>query len=365
MFAIGFKRDGLDVGPPTRDFGVWVRSLDGGRVVLESEGPQQMLGHPGTIGLYWDKGYARVGDVTDVVGLRITRNYEPVHGGPPPVCSDPSLANCHQVDLESYVFPNDPGDRNLGFEEFTFASPLGDLGGWLIPSGDRRRWAIHAHGWKAERREAIRMLPPYHSAGITSVIVDYRNDPDSPRDPTGHYRFGLSEWEDVEAAVTYAMGEGAEEIILAGYSTGGGMLMSFLEQSSLAKHISAVVLDAPNINLADVVRANTQDARIPLINIRMGQLMKELGMWIAHLLWKVDWDRTNYVQRVDQFLEVPTLVFHGTSDQRVPIAISRQLEARAPQLVTLVETAAAGHVMSWNANPEAYERRLTRFLSTL
>jgi hypothetical protein len=33
--------------------------------------------------------------------------------------------------------------------------------------------------------------------------------------------------------------------------------------------------------------------------------------------------------------------------------------------VDLVETPAAGHVMSWNANPERYERYLTGFLSRL
>jgi hypothetical protein len=36
-----------------------------------------------------------------------------------------------------------------------------------------------------------------------------------------------------------------------------------------------------------------------------------------------------------------------------------------PDLVDLVETPAAGHVMSWNANPERYERYLAGFLSRL
>ena len=71
------------------------------------------------------------------------------------------------------------------------------------------------------------------------------------------------------------------------------------------------------------------------------------------------------MQRADQILTVPTLVFHGTSDQRVPIAVSRQLEPKTPDMVTLVETPAAGHVMSWNANPERYEKRLARFLGSI
>jgi fermentation-respiration switch protein FrsA (DUF1100 family) len=93
--------------------------------------------------------------------------------------------------------------------------------------------------------------------------------------------------------------------------------------------------------------------------------MIEFGMWIADLRWKVDWETTNYVQRADSILRVPTLVFHGTSDQVIPISVSRQLEARVPSLVDLVETQAAGHVMSWNADPERYERYLGNFLDSL
>jgi fermentation-respiration switch protein FrsA (DUF1100 family) len=71
------------------------------------------------------------------------------------------------------------------------------------------------------------------------------------------------------------------------------------------------------------------------------------------------------VARADQILQVPALVFHGSADQTVPISVSRQLEAKVPRLVELVETQAAGHVMSWNADPARYEGYLTRFLQKI
>ncbi|MCZ6505210.1 MAG: alpha/beta hydrolase, partial [Actinobacteria bacterium] len=74
---------------------------------------------------------------------------------------------------------------------------------------------------------------------------------------------------------------------------------------------------------------------------------------------------TNYVQRAMTILTVPTLVFHGIADLRVPISVSRQLEARARNVVTLVETPAAGHVMSWNADPGRYEKYLADFVGKL
>jgi len=134
--------------------------------------------------------------------------------------------------------------------------------------------------------------------------------------------------------------------------------MAFLERSDLASALDGVVLDAPNVSLAEAVRHGTRDRRAT-------PLMIEFGLWMADLRWKTDWEATNYVQRDDRILRVPTLVFHGTSDQVIPISVSRQLEAQAPEVVELVETPAAGHVMSWNADPERYEGYLTRFLDRL
>ena len=355
----------MEVSAPSHDFGVWVRSVDESTVVLEASEPRQDIGHPGTLGLYWEDGYAHIGEVVEVEALTVTRSFALLNGTLPPTCHQQLLLDCAPVDLESYAYPKDPSDRGIAFDDIQFAGPLGSLGAWLVPGGEGTRWAIHVHGWTGERREAVRFLPVYAAAGITSMVIDYRNDPGTVHDPTGRYRFGLTEWEDVEAAVRHAASAGASEIVLAGYSTGAAHVMSFLEQSDLRDLVVGVVFDSPNIILADVVRANTQDARFPAINLRMGQLMKEVGLWLADIRWKIDWDRTNYVQRAEQTLAVPTLVFHGTSDQRVPISVSRQLEARAPEAVTLVETQAAGHVMSWNANPERYENRLARFLDRI
>ena len=169
----------------------------------------------------------------------------------------------------------------------------------------------------------------------------------------------MAEWADLEAAVGYALDHGgAEDIVLTGCSTGAALVMRFLEESNLAGHVSGVVLDAPNIVLADTIRLGLTDTR-------GSRLMKETTLVIADLRWGIDWDTTNYVGRARDILEVPTLVFHGTSDQTVPISGSRRLQAEVPELVELVETPAAGHVMSWNVDPERYEGYVARFLDDL
>jgi alpha-beta hydrolase superfamily lysophospholipase len=350
-------RDGiLEVHPRPTESPVRVREVSDGLIMLEASEPCQDLGHPGVLGLAWDGGYGRLGEVVQARDGRITRRFE-MGTGEPPLCTGP-LEGCPPVILDSFTFPEGPGDVDLEYQTVTYPSELGPMDAWWVPAASGRRWAVMCHGWTTERRELVRMLPSFHRRGWSALVIDYRNDPGMPADPSGRYRFGLSEWHDLESAVRHAESLGADEIVLMGCSTGGALIMAFLEHSEHSESIAGVVLDSPNLVLADTVRQGTTD-------MKATRLMLEMGMWIADLRWKIDWEATNYVQRAERYLHIPTLVFHGTSDQTVPIAESRQLEAAVPSLVDLVETPAAGHVRSWNADPERYETYLERFLDLL
>ena len=356
FLANGLRRQLLEVYPREKERSIRVRDVTASTITLEAPAPTQDIGHPGVMGLVWEGGRSKVGDVVGAHDSTVTRRFDG-SDGEPPVCEGP-LEGCAPIELDSFVFGSDPDEVGLEFTEIEYQTELGPMGAWWVPAGDGTRWVIMCHGWTAERRELIRMLRPFHGAGWSALVIDYRNDPGAPLDPSGHYRFGLSEWRDVESAVQHAVDRGAEEITLMGCSTGGALVMSFLDSSDQAQGVSGVVLDSPNVILADTVRAGTAGVRAP-------RLMREMGMWIADLRWRIDWERTNYVQRAPDYLSVPALVFHGTSDLTVPIAESRQLKAAVPGLVELVETPAAGHVRSWNADPERYEGYLGRFLDKL
>lgn len=305
-----------------------------------------------------------MGELVEVADNRVTRFFTLLTGENPEVCAEGPVSGCPQVIPDSYAFPDDPGDVGLDFEDVRYLSPLGPIGGWLVPA-EGETWAIHVHGWTANRREALRMMPVLNRKGYPSLAINYRNDAGSPEDPSGRYRFGLTEWEDVEAAVGYALENGAGSVLMIGYSTGAAHILSFLERSDLASRVGGLVLEAPNLILAETIRHGSRETKIPALGINATQLLIEFGMWIADLRWGIDWERTNYVQRAENIISVPTLVFHGTSDHRVPISISRQLVSRVPDLVRLEEIPAAGHVMSWNANPERYEKLVEGFLSGL
>ncbi len=356
FMAHGLRRGALAVTDRPEPPGVWIREVGTKHLVLEADDVRQDVGHPGVIGLAWNGGYARAGEVTHVVDRRITRELLSIDREPP-ICPG---AACEPVAIEGYAYPDSPNDVDLDYEPVTYKSPLGTMNAWRVPAAQpSHRWAILVHGWTAEKREMVRMLPPFHRQGYTSLVINYRNDPGHPEDPSGHHRFGLSEWEDLEAAVRYAQDHGATELVVGGASTGGAIALAALERSDVVREMTVgLFLDSPNAIMAETVRLATADSRAT-------QLLIELGMWIADLRWKVDWAATNYVSRADQTITVPTLVFHGTADQTVPISVSRQLAARVPDFVELIEVPAAAHVMSWNADPSGYEKRLEAFLRRL
>lgn len=363
IFSDMIRTDALLPEPSTHDNGVYVVSLDADEITLTSTEEREDTTRPGLAGLYWPGGYGLLGEIVDVTGLEVARRFEVVDGSAPPVC-DRDLATCDQVDIESFTYQTDPSDVGLEFRDVIIQAPIGDLRAWQVDSGDGRAWVIHTHGWRAARREALRTLPTYHEAGFTSLVIDYRNDEGAPADTSGFYRFGRTEWEDVEAAVSYVMDHGAETIVLHGYSTGSALNLSFLEKSSLAGVVDAEVHDSPNIDMAETVRHGASQRSIPGTPIPIPGSLTAVAMFMADLRWDVGWEEIDYVSRAGETVDIPMLVFHGIEDDRVPIDVSRRFRDAAPDWVELIEVEEAGHVTSWNVDREAYEEALRSFLES-
>lgn len=362
LFANMLHADALIPRGPTPDNGVYVVAIGDDTITLTSAEEREDTVRPGIAGLAWEGGYGQIAHITETDELEVTRLFVRVSGPLPPICSGP-LTTCDQVDIEGWSYQTDPADVGLQFEDVLFPAPLGVFGAWKIESGDNSTWAIHTHGWRASRREALRSLPIYHAAGITSLVIDYRNDEGAPSDPSGLYRFGRTEWEDVEAAVDYAVENGAERVILVGYSTGAAADLAFMERSERAGLVEALVFDSPNIDMSETVRHEASKRTLPGTALPVPDSLTSVAMLIADLRWDVEWSEIAYVDRADEIVSVPTLVFHGAEDDRVPVEVSRRLQAAAPDQVRLVEVARAGHVTSWNVAPERYQAALGGFLT--
>jgi pimeloyl-ACP methyl ester carboxylesterase len=327
-----------------------VAAVGDGEVTLEpapGEDPGDYWERPGTFGMEWEGGYGQVTAIVATGRGSVTRKFRPIEG-----ILEPGI----RVHIDRFAFPGHPLEAfGYAFEEVQVSGQLGPLPAWFV-DGKRDTWAILVHGRDAPRREMLRQLRPLHEAGLKTLTITYRNDPEAAASPDSRYRFGDAEWPDLEAAVAYAQVHGARDILLVGNSMGGSAVIAFLQRSSLAGAVGGVVLDSPMLDFADTVEYQAP-GWLPGVVV-------EAGKWFASRRYDVHWETVDYLREIST-LRTPVLLFHGDRDTDVPIETSERLAKARPDLVTFVPVAGAGHVTSWNASPEAYEAALAAFVAGL
>lgn len=327
---------------------------------------------PGTYSLVFDGGasVARIGAVTsfDPRDGTVQRQVEQVYSG--------DITRAVRGRWTGFVYP-DP--RAAGYETEDVKIPVenGSAPAWLVRSeplreGSRRRpgegaWAVMVHGRGTKRTEGIRAVSTARSLGMTSLMISYRNDGDAPAAPDGRYGLGTTEWQDVEAAVAYALDQGATEVVLFGWSMGGAVCLQLVDRSELAATaVAAMVLDGPVINWIDVLAHQAKANRLPEASGKLGQwlMSNKAGRWATGLAAPVDLKAMNWVARAEQ-LRVPTLILHSEDDDFVPLGPSVELAAKAPQLVSFVRFRQARHTREWNVDPEKWHRAVSIWLSAV
>lgn len=244
----------------------------------------------------------------------------------------------------------------LAFREVAVPGPLGPLPAWLLP-GHRRTWILAVHGYRASREEALRALPTMVQSGHPVLVTTYRNDIGAPRSPDGLYHLGDSEWADLEAAAHHALAQGAEDVILFGWSMGGCIVETFLRRSTLSSRVRGVILDSPVLDWHRVVRMETRQRRLP------PWLAPAIARAVA-LRAGIDLAALDHVRAADPG-RPPTLLFHGADDRQVPVAGSDDFAAATGGRVRYHRVEGADHTYAWNVDREGYERALAEFLSAV
>jgi hypothetical protein len=251
------------------------------------------------------------------------------------------------------VWQGDPQETlGLAYADVTYSSPVGRMPAWYLP-GSKRTWVVAVHGRGANRQEPLRILPTLHRLGLPVLDISYRNDLGAPAESDYLYHLGDREWRDVEAAVNYAVSQGAQRVVLYGWSMGGALIDAFLRRSTAAARVPAVVLDAPVIDWRATLALQGHRRGLPLL---LTATAEQIVSWRIGIRWS-DFDLDDHPSQVTR----PTLLFHGEADTSVPIRPAQRLAAEQPK-VTFVSVPYAGHTQSWNVNPAAYERRVTDFL---
>ena len=355
-FYSGEIRDGALASVPPRAPELQTRVLAvGDATITLGRDPRspEALTTPGTWGLIWRGGYGRLGAIRSVAGDRIVRAFRRLQGpGPRPG---------ELTGVDGYAWPADPAlAAGRPAREVTYHSPLGPMPAWRV-DGRRDTWVLLVHGYNAARTETLRTLAAVAGQGFPALAIGYRNDPGAPRSPDGLRHWGATEWRDLEAATRYALEQGANGVVLAGYSMGGAVVAGFLLSSPLAARVRGVVLDAPALDLGEVIDHGAEDRTLPALGTPVPPALTEVAKGIAGLRYDLDWGDLDYVDRAGG-LRSPILLFHQGGDPTVPVAISERLARARPELVTFERFGGDGHVQSWNVDRPRYERALRAFL---
>jgi pimeloyl-ACP methyl ester carboxylesterase len=273
--------------------------------------------------------------------------------GEAPAIGDPAQLDARAYpDIETVELSGDVQDVPI-------EGPLGTYPAWFVPGTDDT-WVVVVHGNSMTRMDDARFLPALESAGYPTLTITYRNDTGAPEDPSGLLRYGLTEWEDLEAAVRYALDQGATDVALFGTSMGGGVIAAFLQRSQLAPYVDAVVFDAPMLDFSATVDDNA--SREPLVGpITVPPTLTWTAKRIADLRFDVNWEALDYMDDPSIF-DLPTLVYHGEEDRTIPIGTSEAFAELRPDDVELVRCPGADHIECWNIDPAAMESGIVGFL---
>jgi len=269
--------------------------------------------------------------------------------------ASPELRVGDKISLQGNIWTSDPEKAlGLAFQNVSYASPLGNMGAWLIPGSSTTKWVIGVHGIGADKTEMLRFVKPAHDAGDTMLVINYRNDVNNPPSPDNYTHLGDTEWQDVEAAVHYAQTQGATDIRLYGDSLGGSLVQNYLQRSKTDRSlISRVILDSPALDWNEVLRRQLQKGGYPSFIYYPGTILLRLRAGI---------NVQNLSTQPDE-VSKKTLIIHSSDDPTVPQDASKRLAGARPDLVTLVDFKKGGHLRSWNNDPARYEQLIIDFLS--
>ncbi|MCU1440434.1 MAG: alpha/beta fold hydrolase [Rhodoglobus sp.] len=315
---------------------------------------------PGRYSLWFerDAGHARVGEIVSYSDSSVTRELLGVEFG--------DLATARRARLSGWFYLG-PSELGFPFDDVTVETELGPAPAWLLPAASpSKRWVIGVHGRGVTRHEALRAVPVFREAGYTSLLVSYRNDGEAPRSPDHRYALGDTEWEDIEAAMAFAVENGAEQLVLMGWSMGGATVLQALTRSSLRDRVVGVVLESPVVDWVTALHYQGVARRLPRL-VRLAVFGLLTRGWAGRLTGQaqpIDLNRLDFVTRATE-LHTPILLLHSDDDGYVPSTASHALAMARPDIVTFEQFTTARHTRLWNYDAERWNAVISRWLAGL
>ncbi|HET7277048.1 MAG TPA: hypothetical protein VFJ22_03145 [Dermatophilaceae bacterium] len=331
---------------------VQVVAVDGGTVTLK-KGPDagENFDAVAKYAMAWAGGFGQVGPASRNADGTVTRSLAVASGAAP---KPGQLAGIDR----SYWLGDPTTAMGVAKRDIT----IGQNPAWYFPNGttNPETIAIFVHGQNGIRENGLRFEDVARRNAMPVLDITYRNDVGASKGSSPRLGYGATEWPDLDAAVAWALGRGAKDVVLVGQSMGSGIVSAFLENSSRAGAVSAIVLDAPMLSLPESIKWGARGA------LPGGLTPPDPLLWVGERIISlrsgVDWGSIDYLDDTS-WLRVPTLITHGTTDPRVPVSESRQLRDAKPGLVKLVEFPNALHTESWNFDSARYTQVVGDFIA--
>ena len=248
----------------------------------------------------------------------------------------------------------------VAYEDIFYESDVGEFPAYLTTNGDNGI-VIFVHGFRGNyAREVFSLMraKDFEELGYRSMIISYRNDRGLPKDPSGIYQYGVTEWTDIDAAVNEAR-KYNDNIVLFGISGDGGPVSSWIQNTNDLSKVSGIIYEAPVISFWESVEVNGA-ARFPWLPKALFSYFKIF----TEIRYGVDFDSMDFREAVINS-SIPTLLFHGDDDEWVPVEMSDLIAESRDVNFTYIRYENVGHVTSWNADPDNYFYQLNEFLSNL
>ena len=354
---------------------VLVASISNNTIVLNVE--EEMWGpllEKGIYGIIGQNGDAVVGDIISTNGTFVERSLISLNG---------TLVEGDKIRGTSLVVREDTGEfkilgtsswsgqasegiytpksvSGLDYETIYYQSDLGEFPAYLTNDGDVGI-VIFVHGFRGDySREVFAKMRAGDivDMGYRSMIISYRNDKGLPKDPSGIYQYGTTEWRDIDGAVDKAL-EFTDNVVLWGTSGGGGPISSWLGNVGDKSKVKGIIYEAPVINFWESVEVNGA-ARYPWVPQQLFGYFKIF----TEIRYGIDFENMNFTDNVINS-DIPVLLFHGDDDEWVPVEMSDLIAENRDTNFTYIRYENVGHVTSWNADPDNYVYQLDTFLSGL
>lgn len=332
--------------------GVWltVHEAEEDRITL-TRAPESL--RPGLYGIEGRSCRAVIGPVLDIprgTGT-VVRSLENVEAG--------RVTRGAPVLLTPRLYTGDPATAlGIPYRDVGIPAPRGTLPAWFVP-GARDTWIIGLHGLGAGREHLLNILPFLHGRRFPVLLPARREDGTPGARLAGLLTGGASapgepEWHDADAALRYAVRNGARRLALYGWSAGGATALFTAARSPLRGWLGALVLDSAVLDPA---------ATLHVLAARRGVPAPLRTLWAGgagHAPARPPQHPTGPGGSV-----LPLLVLHGSGDRLAPWDAARALADRHPEAVMLHTVRDGAHAALWNTGPDGYEETLRRFLTPL